>query len=321
MKLNIGCGYNRLEGWLNADNSPDSAADSLMEAYDLPLESASVEEIKALQLIEHLGFFKAKYFLSECWRVLRPGGALTIETPDIEKTFSVFLAGDAAAREAALGWVYGPETAGMGHAYCFPKELLAELLAEAGFETRAVTEFMFQPQRPALRFEAVKKEGERAALNSALRRRLLDKGLAAFGREEESAGLELAVRRLAGGAGDSAAELEQALVSAAAALEYFTLAEENEKQPSREAAACARLAGWSLQGRLAAEFAAGLEKGLAAGAAFEAALGLGRGLVTAALSETPAPYGPGPAAGSPAVFTLETASAWVFKKKFLPPAA
>ncbi|PKM98777.1 MAG: hypothetical protein CVU79_01655 [Elusimicrobia bacterium HGW-Elusimicrobia-3] len=313
MKLNIGCGYNRLEGWLNVDNNPDSAADTLMEAHDLRLESASAEEVKALQLVEHLGFFKAKYFLSECWRVLKPGGTLTLETPDIEKTFSVFLAGDAAAREAALGWVYGPETAGMGHAYCFPKELLAELLAEAGFETRAVTEFLFQPHRPALRFEALKKEGERAALNAALRRRLLDRGLAAFGREEESAGLELAVRRLAGGAGDPGSELEQALVSAPAALEYFTLAEENEPRPSPEAAACARLAEWGLQGRLAAEFLANYGSAEDADRAARSALELGRQLLKAALAGAAAPHGPPPADRAPAVFTREAAAAWVFR--------
>jgi hypothetical protein len=313
MKLNIGCGYNRLEGWLNTDNSPDSAADELMEAHDLRLAGASAEEIKALQLVEHLGFFKAKYFLSECWRVLAPGGTLTVETPDIEKTFSVFLAGDAAVREAALGWVYGPETAGMGHAYCFPKELLAELLAEAGFETRAVTEFMFQPHRPALRFLAVKKEGERAALNAALRRRLLDKGLAVFGREEESAGLELAVRRLAGGAADPGLELEQALVSAAAALEYFTLAGENEPRSSPEAAACARLVEWNLQGRMAAEFFANFGPGDDSGRAAAAALALGRELLKDALAGAAAPHGPRPADRAPAVFTSEAAAAWALR--------
>lgn len=313
MKLNIGCGYNRLAGWLNADNNPESAADTLMEAHDLRLENASAQEIKALQLVEHLGFFKAKYFLSECWRVLEPGGTLTIETPDIEKTFSVFLAGDAAAREAALGWVYGPETAGMGHAYCFPKELLAELLAEAGFEVRSVAGFLFQPHRPALRFEAVKEEGERAALNAALRRRLLDKGLALFGREEESAGLELAVRRLTGGACDPAAELEQALVSAAAALEYFTLAGENEPRPSPEAAACARLVEWDLQGRMAAEFLANYGEGKAADGAAAAALALGRELLKAALAGAAAPHGPPPPERAPSVFTREAAAAWAFR--------
>ena len=74
MKLNIGCGYNCLDGWLNVDISPDSAADRLMPAHDLDFHDGSVSEIKALQLIEHLGFFKARYFLSECWRVLEPGG-------------------------------------------------------------------------------------------------------------------------------------------------------------------------------------------------------------------------------------------------------
>lgn len=314
MKLNLGCGYNRLEGWLNADNSPDSAADALMEAHDLRLESSSAEEIKALQLVEHLGFFKTKYFLSECWRALKPGGTLTLETPDIEKTFAVFLAGDAAAREAALGWVYGPETAGMGHAYCPPKELLAELLAEAGFEVRVAEGFMFQPHRPALRFEAVKKECERAALNAALRRRLLDRGLAIFGREEESAALELAVRRLAGGAGDPAAELEQALISAAAALEYFTLSGENEQRSSPEAAACARLLEWNLQGRMAAEFLAKLESGKDTDGAAAAALALGRALLAAARSGAAEPPGPPPADGAPGVFTAAAAAAWAFRR-------
>ncbi|MDO8805771.1 MAG: hypothetical protein Q7R35_15230 [Elusimicrobiota bacterium] len=292
-----------------------------MEAHDLALESCSASEIKALQLVEHLGFFKTKYFLSECWRVLKPGGTLTIETPHIEKTFGIFLAGDRVVKEAALGWVYGSETPGMNHLYCFPKELLEELLAGSGFGIKSAGEFHFQPNRPALRFEAVKKDGERLTLNSALRRRLLDRGLADFACELAGAGLELVIKRLVEGCGDPAAELGQALYSAPAALEYFTLAEENEKHPSREAAACARLAGWNLQGRLAAEFADGLKKGLAAAAAFEAGLALGRGLASRALSETPAPYGPGPAAGAPAVFTLETASAWVFKSKFSRPAA
>jgi predicted SAM-dependent methyltransferase len=319
MKLNMGCGYNPLDGYLNLDSSRESAAERTMEAHDLSFESCSVTEIKALQLIEHLGFFKTRFFLSECWRVLKPGGTLVLETPDIEKTFEVFLAGDRAVKEAALGWVYGSETPGMNHLYCFPRELLAGLLAGAGFKIKSAEEFCFQPHRPALRFSALKIDGEKPALNSALRRRLLDKNLADFNCELSCAGLEEVIRKLVEGGGDPVAELRQALHSAPAALEYFTLAEENENHPSREAAACARLADWGLQGRLAAEFSSGRESGLADAAAFEAALALGRKLLTAALSETPEPYGPGPAAGAPAVFTLETASAWVFKKKFLPP--
>ena len=316
MKLNIGCGYNRLEGYLNLDSSPASAADRLMPAHDLEFESCSVSEIKALQLVEHLGFFKTKFFLSECWRVLKPGGTLRIETPYIEKTFELFLAGDRRVKEAALGWVYGSETPGMNHLYCFPKELLAEPLAGAGFEIESAEEFLFQPYRPALRFDAAKKDGEKPALNSALRRRLLDEHLADLTCELEGAGLELIIGKLMEGGGNSAAALEQALYSVPAALEYFTLKEETEKHPSREAAACARLAEWAIQGRLAAEYAAGIENGLAAAAAFEAAFALGRGLTAHALSGNPRPYGPAPAADAPRVLTLETAAAWLFKRRF-----
>ncbi|MDA8130324.1 MAG: methyltransferase domain-containing protein [Elusimicrobia bacterium] len=315
IRLNLGCGYNRLEGWLNADASPYSAADRVMEAQDLEFGASSVEEVKALQLVEHLGFFRTKYFLSECWRVLKPGGRLTIETPDVDAAFRAYLAGGHSEKESALGWIFGPESPGMHHLYCFPRELLAELLAEAGFSVEKQEGFLFQPSRPALRFSAVKKEGEKAALNSALRRRLLDRGLAAFTREEESAGLELAVRRLVAGGGNSAAELEQALISAPAALEYFALVEENEPRPSREAAACGRLASWSAQGRLAAAFLEGLRGGLDENAAFSAAESLGRRLLAAALEGGVEPPGPRPLNGAPAAFTFGAVSAWAFREK------
>ena len=312
MKLNIGCGYNRLEGWLNLDSSQDSAADRIMPAHDLAFPPASVSEIKAQQLVEHLGFFRTRFFLSECWRVLAPGGALTLETPHIEKTFGVFLAGDRRAKEAALGWIYGSETPGMNHLYCFPGDLLAEIIAGAGFEVKHRSEFDFQPYRPALRIEAVKKSGEKAALNAALRRRLLDKGLAVFVDELESAGLEQVIGGLLSAGGDPSRALAQALYNAPAALEYFTLEEENEERASREAAACARLAGWNVQGRLAEAFRRAAGRGLPPAAAFEEAIALGRELTGQALAGSEVPAGSA-AAGAPAVFTAETAAAWMIK--------
>jgi hypothetical protein len=315
MKLNIGCGYNYLPGWLNLDADERSAADRLMPAHDLEIENGAAEEINAAHLVEHLGFFKTKYFLSECWRALAAGGTLKLETPHIEKTFEVFLAGDHQAREAALGWVYGSETSGMNHLYCFPKDLLAELLAEAGFGITRIEEFAAQPFRPALRIAAVKKDGEKPALNAALRRRLLDGGLARFDDELVSAGLESAVRRLVAGGGNSALELEQALISAPAALEYFTLAGENESRQTREAAACARLCAWDLQGRLAAGYAAALEKGLRADAAYAEAVAAGRGLLAAALEGAGEPAGLPHCPDAPAVFTEQTAWAWEFRRK------
>ncbi len=317
LKLNIGCGYERLDGWLNLDSGPASAADRLMPAHDLAFPAGSAAQVRAAQLIEHLGFFKAKYFLSECRRVLKPGGALLLETPHIERTFELFLSGDTRAREAALGWVYGSETPGMGHVYCFPKDLLLELLDEAGFEAAAPEEFLYQPGRPALRVRAVRREGERPALACALRRRLLDERIAVPADELCAAGLERTVRTLTGSAGAPAAALAEALISAPAALAWFALEGENEERPSPEAAACSRLAEWRLQGRLAAVYAAELERGADRDRAYRAALAAGRSLTEAALAGAAVPPGPAPAEGAPEVFTADTALAWSLREAAL----
>lgn len=313
MKLNIGCGYDRLPGWTNADSDEACRPDVVAQAWDLPFAAAGAEEARALQLIEHLGFFKAKYFLSECWRVLVPGGKLTLETPDVEKTFRVFLDGDRAAREAALGWVYGSETPGMGHAYCFPAELLSELLSDAGFEPGEAAGFLYQPCRPALRFSAVKRGGERAALNAALRRRLLDEGLPCFGREVCAAGQEAVIAAVLAAHGSPEKVFEQALFSAPVALEYFMLAGENERKEAPYAAACERLAGWGLQGRMAAVLLAETGAGREPDGAYAAALAFGRSALAASSSGGALPPGPSPEEGAPPVFSRPAAGDWLYR--------
>ncbi len=309
MKLNIGCGYDHLDGYMNLDSNPDSAADRLMQAWDLKFADGSVSEIKAYHVIEHLGFFRARYFLAECWRVLGPGGALLLETPCIEKTFEAFLGGDLAAKEAALGWVYGSESPGMNHLFCFPRDLLAGSMSEAGFIDPVFSEPPSMPSRPSLRAVAVKGSGERAALNSALRRRLLDSRLAPSGSEEEAAGLELALGALMSAGSDRGAALAAALYSAPAALEYFSLLEENEPRPSREGAAAARLVSGGLQALLFSAFRAARLTGAGPGPAYEKALEAGRCVLRSVLSGGAAP--PEGKAGGPAVFTPASAEEWL----------
>ena len=308
MKLNLGCGYARLPGWVNADADPDCRPDVVCSAHDLPFDGGSADEVRALQLVEHLGYFRTRFFLSECWRVLKPGGELGLETPDVEKTFRVFLEGDAAVREAALGWVYGSETAGMNHLYCFPRELMSRLLAEAGFGAE-VSGFEYQPNRPALRFRAVKLEGERAALNAALRRRLLDAGLTCFRSEPCAAGLEEAVAAILEAHGSPELVYAQALYCAGAAFEYFALAGENERHEAPYASACERLAAWGLQGRMAAVLLAGAPRGPRD--AIAGAEAFGREALAAAAAGKALPQGPEPAAGAPAVFRRLSAEDWL----------
>ncbi|MCX5786852.1 MAG: hypothetical protein NTX59_14310 [Elusimicrobia bacterium] len=252
MKLNIGCGYNRLAGYINIDSNPGAPADKIMPAHNLDFAGGSVEEIKALQLIEHLGFFKTKYFLSECRRVLEPGGRLIIETPDIAKTFEVFLNGGEAQKEAALGWVYGSETKGMNHLYCFPAELLAAIIKEAGFEIIESDSFYFQPNRPALRFKAVKEISPKADLAAALRKRLVSTDIPCFEDEIMVSEQEKVIKSLLSAQSPDAA-LGQAVYSAEITGEYFSLRPFGDEGDSGHKAVCDRLVEINLQGYLMTE--------------------------------------------------------------------
>lgn len=95
MKLNLGCGNNLLDGYINVDKY-DVAADVMADICYLPYDNDSVDEIVCYQVIEHLPYWQTSLltnnigveykpqFFEECYRVLKPGGTLLTECPDIE---------------------------------------------------------------------------------------------------------------------------------------------------------------------------------------------------------------------------------------------
>jgi len=87
MKLNIGCGSQILsneEGWVNLDLRkyyPD--INILADARNLPFKNNAFDEVYSSHLIEHFHFQEAFDILQEWKRVIREGGKLVIETPDL----------------------------------------------------------------------------------------------------------------------------------------------------------------------------------------------------------------------------------------------
>jgi predicted SAM-dependent methyltransferase len=135
MKLHLGCGSVHLKGFVNIDANPDTAADLVTDALALPFADFACEEIRAYQLIEHLGYSGAVFALAEWYRLLKPGGRLVIETPDIAGSFRKFLgAQDRKSCATVLGWIFGEESPGLQHKLLFPRDMLDELLGKAGFK-------------------------------------------------------------------------------------------------------------------------------------------------------------------------------------------
>ena len=308
MKLNIGCGYNYLTGYINIDSSEDSLADRKMEARSLDFEDASVGEIRASQLIEHLGFFKTKYFLAECRRVLEPGGLLTLETPFIEKTFEIFAKGGRAGKEAALGWVYGSETAGMNHLYCFPEDLLKELSEAAGFELRRTEYFDYQPARPALKLTLAKIANEGADFEAALRRDLTLRNAVMTGDEYAAAEQEKLIKACMAPAifnnNDKALDLALHQPDLAAAFFSVRSARDSEAGFFLKAAGMLSATGFTARLYQALKTRPLEEKQQAA---FNAALEAGRGVLKNSLAGFMEPASEPGIAGYPAIFSFEMA--------------
>lgn len=85
MKLNLGCGTRKLDGYVNVDNAPLCAPDRLVDLERLPwpFESASAEEIVLSHVLEHLGQAPALFLgiMGELYRVCRPDALVRITVP------------------------------------------------------------------------------------------------------------------------------------------------------------------------------------------------------------------------------------------------
>lgn len=83
MKLNLGCGHKKLYGWVNVDILPP--ADQLWNLENLPWpwEDNSVESVRMIHVLEHLGESKDAYLgiIKELYRVCKPNADIFIVVP------------------------------------------------------------------------------------------------------------------------------------------------------------------------------------------------------------------------------------------------
>lgn len=94
LKLNIGGGPKRIEGFKNVDGLPwDGATDILHNLinYPWPIEHNSVDEILSEEFLEHVSFKETVSVLSEMYRILKPNGKARIQVPDIGKCMHYWL--------------------------------------------------------------------------------------------------------------------------------------------------------------------------------------------------------------------------------------
>jgi hypothetical protein len=84
VKLNLGCGRTRKDGWLNVDCVEIDGVTDMVVDLDGPdlalmLDADSVDESVGEHVIEHLS--KPLEFMAALWTITRPGGTVTFDTP------------------------------------------------------------------------------------------------------------------------------------------------------------------------------------------------------------------------------------------------
>jgi len=110
MKLHLGCGDKKIDGFLNVDIINNSNVDLVDDVTQLKsIKNESVDLIYACHVLEH---FKRNEYLTVLKRwteLLKPNGVLRLSVPDLEKVIKLYNSGKYNLRQL-LGLLYGGQT-------------------------------------------------------------------------------------------------------------------------------------------------------------------------------------------------------------------
>jgi ubiquinone/menaquinone biosynthesis C-methylase UbiE len=144
LRLNIGCGARVLDGWTNCDIQANQNAprppEILCDAKSIPLPDGCATELMAIHVFEHFYRWEVETVLAEWRRLLRPGGVLVLELPNLIKCCENYLAGRMRGGkdpdQLARWGIYGDPRTGdkfMCHPWGYSPEELQSILEANGF--------------------------------------------------------------------------------------------------------------------------------------------------------------------------------------------
>jgi hypothetical protein len=166
IKFNMGCGRDRIDGYLGVDMHSDTA-DIKQDIMKLDLPEHCADEIFASHVIEHIPQHRAPSVLEKWLSTLKEGGMLVLETPDLAGLCKDYLEQDGADQHMTAMCIYGahvdritPETQEKGalspHLWGYTPKSLADLCTAVGFKDIKILPVTGQHPGKNFRLEAVK---------------------------------------------------------------------------------------------------------------------------------------------------------------------
>ena len=148
--MQLGSGRFYIEGWLNTDflaKPPRFIYLNVTRTFPFP--SNTFERIFSEQMIEHVSLTDGENMLAECFRVLKPGGRIRLETPDLFKMANLYAIREKSEAQGFIEWAhrlfgdkkYPPTICfainnamrNYGHLFLYDQEMLQLALARVGF--------------------------------------------------------------------------------------------------------------------------------------------------------------------------------------------
>jgi len=134
LNLNLGCGDQILPGFLNVDanSNKDVVFDDVV--FLINFSDNGTDMIYAAHVLQCI-FPRSRVLIAlENWyKVLKPGGHIIIEVPDIVPVTKAYLEGKVPI-ETFIQGIYGVDKDGIRQTICFSFDYLKKLLEEVGFK-------------------------------------------------------------------------------------------------------------------------------------------------------------------------------------------
>ena len=161
VKLNLGCGDKILPGYVNVDTVSSRAGkqpDVNADIRDLSkIKSSVADEILAVHVVEHFYYWEVIPLLKSWKRLLKPGGKLILECPNLLYACQMIVENPAKrsqpgkAGQMSMWPLYGDPSWKdplMCHKWAYTPESLMAVLQEAGFQQAMQEPAQFKLREP-----------------------------------------------------------------------------------------------------------------------------------------------------------------------------